>query len=78
MQQGLTCRRNSAIRHNMKKRIVLILSLLGLVPTACVQVNAPDKPIEINLNIAIRQDVIYSAKVDEASKKVIDSNLEIF
>jgi uncharacterized Fe-S center protein len=42
----------------------------------CVQVQAPDKPIVINLNIAIRQDVVVS--LDKASKKVIEENPEIF
>ena len=30
----------------------------------CVQVSAPDKPIEINLNINIRQQVVVSLQKD--------------
>ncbi len=67
---------NSAIRRNMGKRILLLSPLMALLLPACVQVQAPDKPIVINLNIAIRQDVIL--KLDQASKQVIDENPEIF
>lgn len=47
-------------------------ALLG----GCVTVTAPDKPIVINLNIAIRQEVLY--RLDQASKEVIEENSEIF
>ena len=30
----------------------------------CVQIQAPDKPIEINLNVNIRQEVVLSLKKD--------------
>lgn len=76
MQAGLTTDRDSAIRAKMKKGMVLFLPLTGLVLPACVQVAAPDKPIVINLNIAIRQEVLL--RLDEASKKVTDENPEIF
>jgi hypothetical protein len=35
-----------------------------LVLPACVTVQAPDKPIEINLNINVRQEVVVSLKQD--------------
>ena len=72
----LTKRMNSAIRRNMGKWIFLSSPLIVLVVSGCIQVQAPDKPIVINLNIAIRQDVIVS--LDQASKKVIEENPEIF
>ncbi len=72
----LTNRMNSAIRRNMGKRIFLIAPLMTLALTACIQVQAPDKPIVINLNIQIRQEVLY--RLDQASKQVIDQNPEIF
>jgi hypothetical protein len=67
---------NSAIRRNMGKRIFLVTPLIALAITGCVQVQAPDKPIVINLNIQIRQEVLY--RLDQASKQVIDQNPEIF
>ena len=42
----------------------------------CVQIEAPDKPIEINLNINIRQEVVY--RLDGDSKKLIEQNAGIF
>lgn len=72
----LTSRMNSAIRRNMGKRIFLIALPLVAALSGCVQVQAPDKPIVINLNIQIRQEVLY--RLDQASKQVIDQNPEIF
>lgn len=47
-------------------------ALLG----GCVTVSAPDKPIVINLNINIKQEVVY--RLDGKAKEVIDENAEIF
>ncbi|MBK8373574.1 MAG: YnbE family lipoprotein [Sphingomonadales bacterium] len=60
----------------MKKGAILFLPLLATMLPGCVQVTAPDKPIVINLNIAIRQEVLL--RLDEASKKVTEENPEIF
>ncbi len=80
MQNQLTIGRDGAIRRRMKKGVLtfspLCLFGLGLSLTGCVQVTAPDKPIVINLNIAIRQDVLV--KLDAPSKKLVDDNGEIF
>lgn len=71
----LTNRMDSAIRRNMGKILVLTPIMVAAL-SGCVQVTAPDKPIVINLNIAIRQEILY--KLDAASKKVIEENPEIF
>ena len=42
----------------------------------CVSVNAPDKPIVIELNINIKQEVIYRLAADAAN--TIDANPGIF
>lgn len=42
----------------------------------CVQIDTPDKPIEINLNINIRQEIVY--RLDGDAKKLIEQNSEIF
>ena len=57
------------------------LFLLGAVSATgllggCVNVTAPDKPIEINLNINITQQVVY--KLDGQAKALIDENPGIF
>lgn len=51
--------------------IVLTLALGG-----CVTVKAPDKPIVIELNVNIKQEVIYRLSGDAA--QTIDKNAEIF
>lgn len=42
----------------------------------CVNVAAPDKPIVIELNINIRQEVVY--RLDAAAAKTIEQNKDIF
>ncbi|MET0270322.1 MAG: YnbE family lipoprotein [Sphingomonas sp.] len=32
--------------------------------SACISVTAPEKPIEINLNVTIRQEVVVSLRKD--------------
>lgn len=46
------------------KRPLLIAVPLGLALTACVNVRTPEKPIEINLNVAIRQEVLVRMQRD--------------
>jgi hypothetical protein len=42
----------------------------------CVSVNAPDKPIVIELNINIKQEVIYRLAADAGN--TIEQNKDIF
>ena len=42
----------------------------------CVQVSAPDKPIEINLNINIRQEVVV--RLQEDARDLIQQNPGVF
>ena len=57
-----------------KKAAVLLGGALAL--SACVSVSAPDKPIVIELNINIKQEVIYRLAQDAGN--TIESNPEIF
>ena len=75
-QHQLTNRTDNAIRRHMRKMIFLYTPLMASVLTGCVQVTAPDKPIVINLNIAIRQESLY--KLGPASQKVIENNPGVF
>jgi YnbE-like lipoprotein len=53
------------------------LALAVLVATSgCVNVTAPDKPIEIVLTINIRQEIVY--RLDRDAKELIEQNTEIF
>ncbi|WP_246087118.1 YnbE family lipoprotein [Sphingorhabdus contaminans] len=76
MYPQLTNRMDSAIRRNMGKLILVLTPIMLSVLSGCVQVTAPDKPIVINLNIAVRQEVLL--KLSAASEKVIEENPEIF
>lgn len=42
----------------------------------CINVTAPDKPIEINLNINVTQEVVY--RLDGEAKSLIKQNPGIF
>ena len=50
----------------------LAVAMLG----GCVQVTAPDKPIVIELNVNIRQEVIYRLAADAGN--TIEENEDIF
>lgn len=55
------------------------LFLAALAPGAlggCVQVSAPERPIEINLNINIRQEVVV--RLQEDVRELIRSNPGVF
>ena len=54
---------------------VLGASAIGL-SAGCVSVSAPDKPIEINLNINVKQEVVY--RLDGEAKSTIKANPGIF
>jgi len=51
------------------------LLLVGLA-SGCIQVRAPDKPIEINLNVKIQQEVVVRLQQD--AKDLIQNNPELF
>ena len=55
----------------------LLMAVAGLAAlSGCISVNAPDKPIVIELNINIKQEVIYRLAAD--AQKTIDQNKDIF
>lgn len=55
------------------------MAAAGLVPLAlagCITVNAPEEPIVIELNVNIRQEVIY--RLAEDAGNTIEENADIF
>ena len=56
-------------------RLGLALGLAGAM-AGCIQVRAPDKPIEINLNVKIQQEVVVRLQQD--AKDLIQNNPELF
>ncbi|WP_107962157.1 YnbE family lipoprotein [Sphingomonas sp. PP-CE-3G-477] len=57
------------------KRTIAIIGLTAALP-GCINVSAPDKPIEINLNINVTQEVVY--RLDGEAKSLIQQNPGIF
>ena len=73
----LTDRSYDAIRRNMRSLTTSCLILgISIGLSACVQVSAPDKPIVINLNINIKQEVVY--RLDGDAKDLINKEADIF
>lgn len=56
--------------------LAAVLMVAGTMLSGCISVNAPDKPIVIELNINIKQEVIYRIADDVAN--TINQNPEIF
>ena len=61
----------------LKTRAGPIAAVLLAVPLAsCITVESPDKPIEINLNVDIRQEVLVRLQQDV--QQMINQNPEAF
>ena len=59
------------------RRAGLVALMAGtLAVSGCISVEAPDKPIVIELNINIKQEVIYRLSADAGN--TIETNPEIF
>lgn len=56
-------------------RVLMAALSVGIIG-GCVNVSAPDKPIVIELNINIRQEVVY--RLDAQAAKTIEENKDIF
>ena len=72
----LTRLRPFATQGAMRRARYLLLAPVLLSIAGCVRVAAPDKPIEINLNINIRQEVVV--RLQEDVKDLIDKNPGVF
>ncbi len=58
----------------MKRSVLWLMLIAGCSPT--VQVNAPEKPIEINLNVNIEHHV--KVEIEKDVKQTIAKNKDIF
>jgi hypothetical protein len=56
--------------------IVPVAMVASAMLSGCISVNAPDKPIVIELNINIKQEVIYRLAADAGN--TIENNPGIF
>ena len=75
-ETGLTKRKQRPTSDAMKKLVSIMALGASAVTAGCVNVSAPDKPIEINLNINVTQEVVY--RLDGEAKKLIQQNQDIF
>ena len=61
----------------MKKLFILLsISMIDGACTPTVKVEAPDKPVEINMNIKLDHNI--TVKVDKDLENVMEDNDEIF
>ena len=67
----------ATVRSGRRSVCVGLMGIVAVAPLgACVNVSAPDKPIVIELNINIRQEVIYKLAADAAN--TIEQNKDVF
>ncbi|MEN9682494.1 MAG: hypothetical protein RLZZ427_245 [Pseudomonadota bacterium] len=76
MQKLARYRRTSSKDGRSRAGAVALLVIGALALGGCISVNAPDKPIVIELNINIKQEVVYRLAADAG--KTVDSNASIF
>lgn len=58
-------------------RLGILVVLFGSAMLAgCIQIKAPEKPIEINLNVKVQQEVIVRLQKD--AEELIQNNPELF
>lgn len=74
--QGATSRYGWRAGRSTRGALLAVLVGGSLALGGCVSVNAPDKPIVIELNINIKQEVIYRLAADAGN--TIDQNQDIF
>ncbi len=66
-------------QEGMQMRTLLIsaaLALAGLTAGGCVRVVAPERPIEINLNVNIRQEVVV--RLEGQARDLLNANPDLF
>lgn len=64
------------MRHALRIASSAVLALLSLPLSGCISVKTPEKPIEINLNVTIRQEVLVRLQRDV--EQLINQNPEAF
>jgi hypothetical protein len=74
--QNATAPADTAQARGRSVKAIAVLTGLGMMLTGCINVQAPDKPIVIQLDINIRADVVYALSQDAAN--TIEENADIF
>ena len=60
----------------MRHIAIMMVGLPAVALGGCIQVKAPDKPIEINLNVKVQQEVVVRLQRD--AQDLIQNNPELF
>jgi len=55
---------------------MLLIFIVGTAVSGCIQLRAPDKPIEINLNVTIKQEIVI--RLEKDVQDLIKKNPAIF
>jgi hypothetical protein len=77
IQPSLTRKGRDASRKRMGRLAKSLAASAALLPLGgCVEVTAPERPIEINLNINIRQEVVV--RLQEDVRELIQQNPGVF
>jgi hypothetical protein len=61
------------MRAHLLSGIGAAMAVAGCIP---VQIQAPDEPIEINLNVNIRQEVIV--RLERDAEELLEQNADLF
>jgi hypothetical protein len=77
MAPTLTQENRDASRSAMRRLgKIMVAGVAPVLLSGCVQVSAPERPIEINLNIRIRQEVVV--RLQEDVRELIQQNPGVF
>lgn len=71
----LTLERTRGTSSGMRRPLILF-GVAGFTLAGCITVKAPEKPIEINLNVNVRQEVVVKLQKDAGD--FISNNPELF
>ena len=75
--RNLTNRTSASHKAGMRTAGTALMAMVGSgLAAGCISVTAPDKPIVIELNINIKQEVIY--RLAPGAQNTIEENSNIF
>ncbi|MEL7189100.1 MAG: YnbE family lipoprotein [Pseudomonadota bacterium] len=75
VDQWRNAKKGGAMRQKTGWAMAIALGLSGGL-SGCINIDAPEEPIVIELNINIRQEVIY--RLAEDANETIEENADIF
>ena len=64
------------MKHHISRAAALATTAMSIALTGCISVKTPEKPIEINLNVSIKQEVLVRLQRDV--EQLINQNPQAF